>query len=101
MVRREIQRFEIVVIGFDHRSLSNRIAEIAKDGDDFVHGADDRVLRADGAADSGEGDVERSRDKIRITSKRTPQTADIHPWVESFGHVVLIWSNCTCELDRG
>src|SRR6266566_1759247 len=58
MVWRKIQRLEVVVVGLDDRTFSNRVAKIAKDGDDFVHGADDGVLLADWALDAGEGDVD-------------------------------------------
>src|SRR5579864_1619822 len=59
MIRRKVQRFEIVIVGFNHRTFGDRISEIAKNGDDFVLRADDRVLGADRAANAGERDVDR------------------------------------------
>ena len=35
MIRREIQRLEIVVIGFNLRTFFDRVAEIAEDADRF------------------------------------------------------------------
>ena len=58
MVRRKIQRLEVVVVGFDLRAFGNRVAEIAEDGDDLVHRADDGMLRAQRTANAGEGDVD-------------------------------------------
>jgi hypothetical protein len=58
MVRRKIQRLEVVVIGFDLGTFFDRVAQIAEDGDDLVHRLDDGMLRADGTANAGKGDVE-------------------------------------------
>ena len=58
MVRRKIQRLEVVVIGFDDGAFRNGIAEFLKDTDDFAHRTDDGMLGADGAAYAGEGDVD-------------------------------------------
>ena len=59
MVRRKVQRLEIVVIGFDHRAFGNGISEVLEDGDNLVLRADDWVLGANGAANAGKGNVER------------------------------------------
>ena len=58
MIRRKIQRFEVVVVGFNLRAFLDRVAQIAEDADDLVHRLDDGMLRADGAANAGESDVE-------------------------------------------
>ena len=58
MVRRKIQCFEIIVVGLDHRTFLDRVAEIAEDGDDLVHGLDHGMLGAERAANAGQGDVE-------------------------------------------
>ena len=58
MVRRKIQRLEVVVVGLDLGAFGNRVAQIAEDRNDLVHGADDRVLGAEWTADAGEGDVD-------------------------------------------
>src|SRR6185437_14485584 len=60
MVRREVQRLEIVVVGFNHRAFSDRVAEVLEYADDLIHGADDRVLGADGPANAGKGNVDLS-----------------------------------------
>ena len=36
MVRRKIQRFEVVVIGFDDGAFGDGVAELLKDGDNLV-----------------------------------------------------------------
>ena len=59
MVRRKIQRFEIVVVGFDDWTFSDRIAQLLENAYDLMHRAHDRMLGADGAADAGEGDTRR------------------------------------------
>ena len=61
MVRRKIQRLEVVVVGLDHRPFLNRVAEIAEDGDDLVHRLDHGMFGAERAANAGEGDVESVR----------------------------------------
>src|SRR5258708_33966027 len=58
MVRRKIQRFEVVVIGFNLRAFLDRIAEIAEDANDLVHRLDDGMLGADGTTNAGQGNVE-------------------------------------------
>src|SRR6185437_13351656 len=59
MVRREVQRLEIVVVGLNHRAFGDRVAEVLEYADDLVHGADDRVLRANWTTNAGKGEVER------------------------------------------
>ena len=61
MVRREIQRLEIVVVGFDHRAFGDRVAQFLEYADDLVHRFDDGVFCANGTADAGEGDVHGGR----------------------------------------
>src|SRR5438477_4358076 len=58
MVRRKIERFEIVVIGLDHRSFSDGISQILEYADDFILRANDRVLGANGVANAGKGNVD-------------------------------------------
>ena len=61
MVRRKIQRLEVVVVRFDDRALGDGIAELLEDSNNFMRGPDDGMLGADGAADAGEGDVDALR----------------------------------------
>ena len=61
MVRRKVQRLEIVVIGFNLRTFLDRVAQIAEDANDLVHRLDDGMFRADGTANAGKGDVEMRR----------------------------------------
>ena len=56
---RKVQRFEIVVVGLDLGAQTNGVPHRRKDGDDLVHGADERVLGAESAAGAGEGDIDR------------------------------------------
>jgi len=48
MVRREVQRFEVVIVSLDLRTFFDGVSEIAEDSDDFVHCFDDWVFGADG-----------------------------------------------------
>ena len=59
VIRRKIQRFEIVVVGFDHRPFGNGITQALKYANDFILCADDWVLSANGATNAGERDVDR------------------------------------------
>jgi hypothetical protein len=54
----KVQRFEIVVVGLDLGPQANRVAHRRKDGDDLVHGPDQRVLGAESAAGAGKRDVD-------------------------------------------
>ena len=47
MVRRKVQRLEVVVVGLDFRADADGVAHVLEDAHDFVHGADQRVLRAE------------------------------------------------------
>ena len=58
VVRRKIQRFKIVVVGFHFGSDTDRVAHVFENTDDFLHGANQRVLRAKGWSDSGERDID-------------------------------------------
>ena len=58
MVRRKVQRLEVVVVGLDLGTFADGVAHRLEDGDDFVHHAQHRMLDADGAVNAGEGDVE-------------------------------------------
>ena len=58
MVRREVQRLEVVVVGLDLGAFADGVAHRLEDGDDFVHHAQHGMLDADGAVDAGERDVE-------------------------------------------
>ena len=58
VVRRKIQRLEVVKVGLNLRAFLDRVAEIAEDANHLVHRLDDGMLRAGGTADTGEGDVE-------------------------------------------
>ena|SRR5436305_578837 len=58
MVRRKIQRLEIVVIRLDHRAFGHRVTEVLKHADNFVLRANDGMLGAKGTADTRQGDVD-------------------------------------------
>src|SRR5260370_37548635 len=57
MVRRKVQRLEVVIIGFNLRSFLDRVAQIAKDSNNLVHRLDDGVFHADGATNARQRDV--------------------------------------------
>src|SRR5579871_83903 len=44
MIRRKVQGLEIVVVGFNLRSLGYRITHLREYPDNLVHGPDDRML---------------------------------------------------------
>ena len=54
----KVQRFEVVVVGLNLRPQTDRVAHGRKDGDNLVHGADQRVFRAEMAPGAGEGDID-------------------------------------------
>ena len=58
MIRRKIQRFEIVVIGFDCRPLGDGVSEVLEHANDFVLRPNDGVFGTDGATNAGKGDVD-------------------------------------------
>ena len=58
MVRRKVERLEVVVVGLDLGTFADGVAHRLEDGDDLVHHAQHGMLDADGALDAGEGDVE-------------------------------------------
>ena len=58
MVRRKVERLEVVVVGLDLRPFAHGVAHRLEDGDDLVHHAQHGMFYADGALDAGEGDVE-------------------------------------------
>ncbi len=58
MVRRKVERLEIVVVGLDLGPFADGVAHRLEDGDDLVHHAQHGMLHADGALDAGERDVE-------------------------------------------
>ena len=61
----KFRRLEIVVVGLNLRTFFDRIAQVAEDADNLVHRLDDGMLRAEGTANAGEGDVER-RSEARL-----------------------------------
>ena len=61
VARGEVERFEVVVVGLDLGAQAHRVAHGRKDGDDLVHGPDQRVLGAESAARAGESDVDARR----------------------------------------
>src|SRR5207245_2176309 len=64
MIRRKVQRLEIVVIGFNFRTFLDRVAQIAEDANDLVHRLDDGMLHADGATNARKGNVETRRGEV-------------------------------------
>ena len=46
MVRRKVQRLEVVVVGFDLGAFAHRVAHGLEDGDDFVLHPQHRMLHA-------------------------------------------------------
>ena len=58
MVRRKVQRLEVVVVGLDLGAFADRVAHRLEDGDDLVLHAQHRMLDADRALNAGQRDVE-------------------------------------------
>ena len=58
VVRGEVEGFEVVEVGFDLGAEVGGVAEMMEDGDDLVHGFEERVRDAGGADGAGEGDVD-------------------------------------------
>ena len=54
----EVEGFEVVEVGFDLGAEVGAVAEMVEDGDDLVHGLEERVGDAGGADGAGEGDVD-------------------------------------------
>src|ERR1700733_12881392 len=58
MVRGKVQRLEVVIISFNFGTFLNRVTEITEDAYYLVHRLDNRMFRADRAANAGESNVE-------------------------------------------
>ena len=56
--RGKVQRFEVIVVGLNLGPQTDRKAHGRKDGDNLVHGADQRVLRTEMAPGAGKGDID-------------------------------------------
>ena len=54
----EVEGFEVVEVGLDLGAEVGAVAEMVEDGDDLVHGFEERVGDAGGADGAGEGDVD-------------------------------------------
>ncbi len=66
MVRRKIQRLEVVVVGLDLRAFANRVAHRLEDGDDLVHHAQHRMFHTDGTLNARQRNVEAFGGELRI-----------------------------------
>ena len=58
MVGGEVEGFEVVEVGLDLGAEVGAVAEMVEDGDNLVHGFEERVGDAGGAESAGEGDVD-------------------------------------------
>ncbi len=108
MVRRKIQRLKVVKIGFNLRTFLDRVAQIAKDPNNLVHRLDDGMLRAEGPANAGEGDVEAARNYFAETesciSKESPTAPEIVRIVASRpprATFVLQFVHCLSDIALG
>ena len=70
MVRRKVERLEVVVVGLDLGAFADGVAHRLEDGDDLVHHAQHRMLDADGALDAGKGDVEALGGELGVSGRR-------------------------------
>src|SRR5580704_11265695 len=68
MVRRKVQRLEVVVVGLDLRAFADGVAHGLEDRDDLVHHAQHRMLHADGTLNAGKGDIEPLGGELRVRS---------------------------------
>ena len=55
---REVERLEVVVVGFDLGADADGVSHAGEDGDELILGADEGVLGSELAAVAGEGDVD-------------------------------------------
>ena len=101
MIGREVQRLEIVIVSFDDRAFFNRVAEIAKDGDDFVHRLDDRMLRAERTPIAGEGDINSGGpDKNGINDRCACQLAGFHSRAKEASYILIVRGEGAAKLQR-
>ena len=61
-----VQRGEIVIVGFDIRPLGNGEAHLGKDGDHFLNGARQRVKPGLGLGTGRQADINRLGGQTRI-----------------------------------
>src|SRR5262249_45056648 len=105
MVRRKIQRFKIEIVGLDLRAVGNGVAHGAEDLDDFVHGAQDRMLGAHGTVNAGKGDVEFSGDPIPYPSdllfSGNPSFSILYGLFDPRGKIVNCHASSPLLLRRG
>src|ERR1700751_3103014 len=66
MVGREVQRFEVVIIGLDNRPFLDGITQVSKYRYDLMDRVNDGVFGADRAALARERDVESLRRKLGL-----------------------------------
>src|SRR5579863_7702835 len=76
MVRRKVQRLEIVVVGFDNWSLRHGIAESLKNRNNLISGLDNRVFRPNRTPNAGQRDVDRFRGEGIRSSGRNVRSLD-------------------------
>ncbi len=78
VVRREIQRFEIVMVGLDLGAGCHVEAELGEDGDGPVHGQGHRVQAATFFAAPGQGDVDFLAEQFLLERLRFEQRSGGH-----------------------
>ena len=61
MIRRKIQRLEVVIIGFNDRPVSNGVAKLLKDPNHLVRGLDNGMLRANRTPKTGQRNIDTLR----------------------------------------
>ncbi|MNV54094.1 hypothetical protein D3C71_1462660 [compost metagenome] len=66
VVRREVQRFEVVPVVFDFRAFGELVTEAAEDLGDALQGTGHRVQATALFATAGQGDVDRFRGQARV-----------------------------------
>ena len=70
MVRRKVQRLEVVVVGLDLGTFADGVAHRLEDRDDLVHHAQHGMFDADRALDAGKRDVETLGGELGIGRRR-------------------------------
>jgi hypothetical protein len=74
VVRREVERFEVVPVVLDFRTIGQVVAQAREDVGHALHGAADRVDAAAAGVAPGQGDVDRfacqARIELRVLERR-------------------------------
>ena len=86
MIRRKIQRLEVVVIRLDHGTFSHRVAQLLKDANHLVGRFNNRMLRPNRPPNARKGNINlllSSRSAVTALGRSGPQLGNV--FVPFFG----------------